>query len=72
MSAPITNEILELDGLLSIPEAAAAVRVSVPCIRAWLSKGRLPRIKAGRRTLVAKASLLALLQVTQAVQGSDE
>ncbi|HEY5055875.1 MAG TPA: helix-turn-helix domain-containing protein [Acidobacteriaceae bacterium] len=60
---------LELDGLLSVPEAAELLRVSEACIRAWLSKGRLPRVKAGRRTLVARASLVALLQVTQPVHG---
>ena len=54
---------LDLDGLLSVPEAAELLRVSEACIRAWLSRGRLPRIKAGRRTLIARESLLALLQV---------
>ena len=59
---------LDLDGLLSVPEAAELLRVSEACIRAWLSRGRLPRIKAGRRTLISKASLRALLQVTQPVR----
>ena len=46
-----------LDGLLSVPEAAAALRVSEACIRSWLSKGLLRRWKAGRRTLILREDL---------------
>lgn len=70
MSGPFVVQEFGLDGLLSVPEAAELLRVSQACIRAWLSRGRLPRIKAGRRTLISRASLAALLQITQPVHSA--
>jgi excisionase family DNA binding protein len=42
-------------------EAAELVRVSPWTISAWLSQGKLARVKAGGRTLIAKADLEAFL-----------
>jgi len=47
--------------LLTTKEAAELVRVSPWTISAWLSQGKLPRVKAGGRTLIAKADLEAFL-----------
>ena len=58
------NEV-DLSGLFSIPEAASLLKVSEACIRAWLSRGRLRRWKAGRRTFVRPADLQALVQFSQ-------
>jgi excisionase family DNA binding protein len=43
--------------LLTTKEAAALLRVSPWTISAWLSQGKLPRTKAGGRTLIAKADI---------------
>ena len=61
---------MDFSDLASVPEAAALVRVSIPTVRMWLSKGKLPRIKVGSRTLVSKAALATLLHV-QPVRGED-
>ena len=63
---------IQLDELLSINEAAALLRVTPSAIRAWLSKGRLPRVKAGRRTLVARPNLLAFLTVSRPLDRTEE
>ena len=43
--------------LLTTKEAAELLRVSPWTVSAWLSQGKLPRIKAGGRTLIAKADI---------------
>jgi excisionase family DNA binding protein len=48
--------------LLTTKEAAELLRVSPWTISAWLSQGKLRRIKAGGRTLIAKADLEAFLR----------
>lgn len=48
--------------LLTTKEAAELLRVSHWTVSAWLSKRKLPRIKAGGRTLIAKADLEAFLR----------
>ncbi len=47
---------------LSVPEGAALLRVSHWTIRAWLKNKKLPRYKAGGRTLASRDSLLALIR----------
>jgi excisionase family DNA binding protein len=47
---------------LSVPEAAAQVRVSPWTIRWWLTSGRLTRFKAGGRTLIAASDLEAFVR----------
>ena len=48
--------------LLTTKEAAELLRVSHWTVSAWLSQGKLPRTKAGGRTLIAKADLEAFLR----------
>ncbi len=48
--------------LLTGEEAATLLRVSVWTIRAWLSQGRLPRVKVGRLTRVRRTDLEAFLK----------
>ena len=47
--------------LVTTKEAAELLRVSPWTIAAWLSQGKLKRIKAGGRTLIAKTDLEAFL-----------
>jgi excisionase family DNA binding protein len=47
--------------LLTTKEAAELLRVSHWTISAWLSQGKLKRVKAGGRTLIAKSDLEAFL-----------
>jgi excisionase family DNA binding protein len=48
--------------LLTTKEAAEMMRVSHWTVSAWLSQGKLPRTKAGGRTLIAKTDLEAFLR----------
>jgi excisionase family DNA binding protein len=54
--------------LLTTKEAAELLRVSHWTISAWLSQGKLKRVKAGSRTLIAKTDLEAFLQLSSASQ----
>lgn len=56
---------ITLQDLVTVEEAAQLLRVSTSAVRAWLSKGRLHRVKAGRRTLVAKSDLVAFLKASE-------
>lgn len=47
----------------SIAEASAAMSLSQATIYALLAEGRLQRVKVGRRTLIPRASLEALLLI---------
>ncbi len=51
-----------IDDLVNTKEAAELLRVSPWTVSAWLSQGKLRRVKAGGRTLIAKADLEAFLQ----------
>jgi excisionase family DNA binding protein len=48
--------------LVTTKEAAELLRVSPWTVSAWLSQGKLHRVKAGGRTLIAKADLEAFLR----------
>jgi len=48
--------------LVTTKEAAELLRVSPWTISAWLSQGKLKRVKAGGRTLIAKADLETFLR----------
>ena len=48
--------------LVTTKEAAELLRVSHFTISAWLSQGKLRRVKAGGRTLIAKSDLEAFLK----------
>lgn len=51
-----------VEELVNTKEAAELVRVSHWTISAWLSQGKLRRVKAGGRTLIAKSDLEAFLR----------
>lgn len=46
---------------LSIPEAAAYVRISPSSLRRAVERGEIPHIKIGARVLIPKAALDALV-----------
>jgi excisionase family DNA binding protein len=48
--------------LVTTKEAAELLHVSPWTISAWLSQGKLQRVKAGARTLIARADLEAFLK----------
>jgi len=48
--------------LLTTKEAAELLRVSHWTVSAWLSQGKLPRTKAGGRTLIAKTAIESFLR----------
>jgi excisionase family DNA binding protein len=55
---------------LDVWQAADYLRLSVACIRKWLSTGKLTRYRAGRRVLVRLEDLDALV-VAQAPAGGE-
>jgi excisionase family DNA binding protein len=67
------KEIMLVGDLVTTKEAAELLRVSPWTISAWLSQGKLRRVKAGGRTLIAKADLEAFLRrgATQAMAGQQ-
>lgn len=46
---------------LLVPEAAALARTSPMTIRTWIAQRRLPTSKPGRRVLIRREDLLALI-----------
>ena len=60
-----------LPKLLTLIEAAEAVRTKVSTLRAWIYEGRLPGRRVGRRLLVDEADLLKFIEAGQVV-GQDE
>jgi excisionase family DNA binding protein len=57
--------------LVNTKEAAELLRVSHWTVSAWLSQGKLRRIKAGGRTLIAKSDLEAFLQSDRNNSGAE-
>jgi excisionase family DNA binding protein len=57
--------------LVTTKEAAELLRVSHWTVSAWLSQGKLLRVKAGGRTLIAKADLEAFLTRADGMQDSQ-
>lgn len=53
---------MQVGDLLTTKEAAELLRVSHWTVSAWLSQGKLQRVKAGGRTLIAQADLQAFLR----------
>jgi excisionase family DNA binding protein len=51
-----------LGDVVSTQEAAALLKLSPWTIAAWLTQGKLRRIKVGSRTFIAKSDLEKLLQ----------
>ena len=50
------------EDLIDIPGGAKLIFVSPKTINNWLSLGKLKRYKAGRRTLVRKSEVVALVR----------
>ncbi len=50
----------------TVSQVGALCHVGEDCVRAWLKKGKLPKTKAGGRTLIAKVHLEEFLKRTQA------
>ena len=48
-------------GLMTIEEAATALRLSRFTLNNWLSQGRIKRVKIGRRTFIARQEVENLL-----------
>jgi excisionase family DNA binding protein len=51
-----------LGDLVTTKEAAELLRLSHWTVSAWLTQGRLRRIKVGSRTLIARSQLEEILQ----------
>jgi excisionase family DNA binding protein len=55
------NRHIEVGDLLRIKQAAALATVQPSTIRAWLTQGKLPRMKIGRLTRILRSDLEALI-----------
>lgn len=55
------GEAVELD-FLTVEEAAEALRLQPVTIRLWIRKGKLPAYHAGRRLLLRRADVAALVK----------
>ena len=53
---------MALEKLFTKKEAAAALRVSIYTVDAWLTQGKLSKVKAGGRTLIAESELERFLR----------
>lgn len=54
-------------GLLTVEETAALLRVRPSTVRAWLTQGRLPRVKIGRLTRILRQDCEALIRAGRVV-----
>lgn len=61
-----------LGDLVTTREAAELLRASPWTVSAWLSQGKLPRVKAGGRTLVAKADLEAFVRRSSCAENTAQ
>ena len=50
-----------MSDLLTIPEGAARLRLSVHTLRAWVFQKRIPFVRLGRRVLLRKEDLERLV-----------
>lgn len=51
------DKALEPGDLLTVPEVADLLRAKPSTIRAWLTQGKLPRVKIGRLTRILRSDL---------------
>jgi excisionase family DNA binding protein len=56
--------------LLTVAEAAKIFRVTLQTIRNWIQWGKLPALRVGRRFLVRREHVEALLDQAQAADGA--
>jgi excisionase family DNA binding protein len=57
--------------LLTLPEVQAHLRVSRATVRRLISRGQLPIVKVGRRTLVTRQALEAFVRQQQVWRDPD-
>ena len=55
-----SEEVLGIDRLLSLEDAAGMCSVSIWTIRKWVNKGKIKSIKLGSRRLIPKSELQRL------------
>ncbi|MDD4997342.1 MAG: helix-turn-helix domain-containing protein [Syntrophales bacterium] len=48
--------------LLTIPETARALRLSVAAIRFWIASRRIPVVRLGRRVFIEEATVEQLIE----------
>jgi excisionase family DNA binding protein len=53
---------MEIEAMVSVPEAAEIMRVSTWTVRGWLREGKLPKRRAGSRVLITKTAIAAFLE----------
>jgi len=51
-----------MEKLLTVPEAAEALRVSVNTIRAWVFQRRIPVIRVGRKLVFKESDLIKVVE----------
>lgn len=51
-----------MEKLLTVPEAAQALRVSVNTIRAWVFQRRIPVIRVGRKLVFKESDLIKVVE----------
>jgi excisionase family DNA binding protein len=67
------DEEVFVERLVDIETAARLLGgVSPWTVRAWLSKGRLSKVKVGRRTMITKAELDRFIQQCQSTEQSHQ
>lgn len=52
----------KMEKLLTVPEAAEALRVSVNTIRAWVFQRRIPVIRVGRKLVFKESDLIKVVE----------
>jgi excisionase family DNA binding protein len=57
--------------LLTLPEVQAQLRVSRATVRRLITRGQLPIVKVGRRTLVTRQALEAFVRQQQVWRDPD-
>ncbi len=53
---------IKMEKLLTVPEAAEALRVSVNTIRAWVFQRRIPVIRVGRKLVFKESDLIKVVE----------
>jgi excisionase family DNA binding protein len=63
--SPATSSPAELSDLLTVPETAKLLRISISTVRAWVlakPKPKIPYVKLGSRVLFRRAALEEFIQ----------
>jgi len=51
-----------MEKLLTVPEAAEALRVSINTIRAWVFQRKIPVIRVGRKLVFKESDLIKVVE----------